>query len=47
MEHGGGFRNGFFAGRVSHVAAVNPARDRKLWALLDRIRWPASSGSRV
>ena len=29
------------AGRVSHVAAVNPVRGRKLWALLDRIVWAA------
>jgi hypothetical protein len=27
------------AGRVSHVAAVNPARGRKLWAIFDRIDW--------
>ena len=26
-------------GRVAHVAAVNPARGRKLWAILDRVRW--------
>lgn len=31
------------AGRVSHVAAVHPARGRKLWALFDRIVWPAST----
>ena len=29
------------AGRVSHVAAVNPVRGRALWALFDRIAWPA------
>ena len=27
------------AGRVSHVASVNPVRGRKLWALLDRVKW--------
>jgi hypothetical protein len=29
------------AGKVAHVAAVNPARGRKLLALFDRIAWPA------
>lgn len=29
------------AGRVAHLAAVNPARGRKLWAIFDRIAWPA------
>lgn len=28
------------AGRVSHVAAVNPLRGRKLSAIFDRISWP-------
>ncbi|MBX9628488.1 MAG: reverse transcriptase family protein [Gemmataceae bacterium] len=28
-------------GRVAHVAAVNPARGRKLWAILDRVTWEA------
>jgi hypothetical protein len=28
------------AGRVSHVASVNPIRGRKLWAIFDRIPWP-------
>ncbi len=27
------------AGRVSHVAALNPTRGRKLWALFDRVPW--------
>lgn len=27
-------------GRVAHVSAVNPARGRRLWALLDRVAWP-------
>ena len=27
------------AGRVSHFAAVNPVRGRKLWAIFDRIVW--------
>lgn len=34
------------AGKVSHVAMVNPARGRKLWVLFDRIAWdrpPASA----
>lgn len=30
------------AGRVSHVASVNPLRGRKLWALFDRINWTAA-----
>jgi hypothetical protein len=30
------------AGRVSYVAAVNPVRGRKLWAIFDRIAWPAA-----
>lgn len=34
-------------GRVAHVAAVNPARGRKLWAILDRIAWPAPAGSQA
>jgi hypothetical protein len=29
------------AGKVAHLAAVNPTRGRKLWALFDRIAWPA------
>jgi RNA-directed DNA polymerase len=29
------------AGRVAHLAAINPARARKLWVLFDRIAWPA------
>lgn len=29
------------AGRIAHVAAINPARGRKLWVLFDRITWPA------
>ena len=33
------------AGRVAHVAAVHPARGRKLWALFDRITWPAASAA--
>jgi hypothetical protein len=28
------------AGRVAHVASVNPVRGRKLWAIFDRITWP-------
>jgi RNA-directed DNA polymerase len=31
------------AGRVAHLAAINPARGRKLWALFDRIAWPTGS----
>ncbi|WP_439630105.1 reverse transcriptase family protein [Gemmata sp.] len=31
------------AGRVAHAAAVNPARGSKLWALFDRIAWPAAA----
>jgi len=27
------------AGRVAHVAGVNPLRGRKLWAIFDRIAW--------
>lgn len=30
------------AGRVAHVAGVNPVRGRKLWALFDRIVWPTT-----
>ena len=30
------------AGKVAHVAAVNPVRGRKLWALFDRIAWPTA-----
>jgi RNA-directed DNA polymerase len=30
------------AGKVAHLAAVNPARGRKLWALFDRIAWGES-----
>jgi hypothetical protein len=29
------------AGRVAHVAEVNPVRERRLWALFDHIAWPA------
>lgn len=32
------------AGRVAHVANVNPARGRKLWRLFDRVRWPGEPG---
>ena len=27
------------AGRISHLAALNPIRGRKLWAIFDRIEW--------
>jgi RNA-directed DNA polymerase len=27
------------AGKVAHVAAINPARGRKLWEVFDRIEW--------
>jgi hypothetical protein len=27
------------AGRVAHVANLNPARGRQLWAIFDRIDW--------
>ena len=33
------------SGRIAHVAAVNPARGRKLRAIFDRIQWPAEPGS--
>jgi hypothetical protein len=42
MSADGTTANGFrLAGCISHVAAVNPTRGRKLWALYDRIAWPA------
>jgi hypothetical protein len=28
------------AGKIAHLAAINPARGRKLWMLFDRIEWP-------
>lgn len=31
------------AGRVAHVATVNPLRGRKLWVLFDRIKWETAS----
>jgi hypothetical protein len=31
------------AGCISHVASVNPTRGRELWALYDRIAWPAAN----
>jgi hypothetical protein len=31
------------AGRVSHVASANRVRGRKLWAIFDRIAWPAAA----
>ena len=34
---------GHLAGRVAHVAAVNPARGRKLRAVFDRISWPPAA----
>jgi retron-type reverse transcriptase len=36
------------AGRIAHLAAINSARGRKLWALFDKISWgesPASDNS--
>jgi hypothetical protein len=33
------------AGRVAHLAAIHPARGRRLWALFDRIAWPTGSES--
>lgn len=33
----------YLAGRISHVAVVNPARGRKLWVIFDRISWAADS----
>ncbi|MBP3956019.1 RNA-directed DNA polymerase [Gemmata sp. G18] len=31
------------AGRIAHLASVNPVRGRKLWATFDRIAWDADS----
>jgi hypothetical protein len=31
---------GHLAGRIAHVASLNPARGRKLRATFDRIAWP-------
>ncbi|VTR95998.1 reverse transcriptase : Retron-type RNA-directed DNA polymerase protein OS=Myxococcus sp. (contaminant ex DSM 436) GN=A176_05275 PE=4 SV=1: RVT_1 [Gemmata massiliana] len=31
------------AGRIAHVASVNPTRGRKLWATFDRIVWDTNS----
>ena len=49
VRHGPGAQNrqrvpdfrAHLAGRISHVAALNPVRGRKLWTLFDRIAWPA------
>lgn len=30
------------AGRIAHIASINPSRGRKLWVLYDRITWLAS-----
>jgi hypothetical protein len=31
----------YLAGKLAHLGMVNPARGRMLWALFDRIAWPA------
>ncbi|MBA4062406.1 MAG: RNA-directed DNA polymerase [Isosphaera sp.] len=49
VRHGPGGQNrgghadfrAHLAGRVAHLAAVHPGRGRKVWALFDRIAWPA------
>ena len=33
---------GHLSGRISHMAAINPIRARKLWILFDRIEWNRS-----
>ncbi len=52
VRHGPGAQNrdahadfrAHLAGRVAHVAMVNPVRGRKLWLLFDRIAWEAAGG---
>jgi hypothetical protein len=32
----------YLAGKIAHVAAINPSRGRRLWELFVRIEWPSA-----